>query len=55
MRSMLKYTCYTFTAIGILCTIVGCLTSDAGAIDAGIKIAVLFGILSALLHVKRLF
>lgn len=53
MSAILRYICYGFTALGILAILIGLATDNAPAVRAGVQVAFLFAILSALLHVKR--
>lgn len=55
MSAILRYLCYGLTALGILAAVLGAATGNAAAVSAGVQLAILFGIFSALLHVKRLF
>lgn len=55
MSNILKWICYIITAFGLLIALVGVLSDNSGAAAGGIQLAIVFGILSALLHVKRIF
>jgi hypothetical protein len=55
MSAITRYLCYGITAIGILATLIGLVGGSAPTVKLGLALAGLFGILSALLQVKRLF
>jgi hypothetical protein len=55
MSAIIRYLCYGITALAILATVIGVAAGDAPTVKLGLALAGLFGILSALLQVKRLF
>ena len=54
MSYLIRRTCYTLTALGLLLAAFG-LANDPGLAVAGFYLAMLFGFFSALLQVRRLF
>jgi len=55
MSAMTRYLCYGITALGILATLIGLVAGSAPTVKLGLTLAGLFGFLSALLQLKRLF
>jgi len=55
MSAITRYLCYGITALGIIATIVGLAAGNTPTVKLGLALAGLFGFLSALLQVKRLF
>lgn len=55
MSAILRYLCYGITALCVLATVIGVAAGDAPTVKAGFLGALMFGTLSALLHVKRVF
>lgn len=55
MSKYLKTATIAIVAIGVILAIVGHVTQDVAAAQAGITLALIFGILRGLLSVTRLF
>jgi len=54
MSAITRYLCYEI-ALGILATLIGLAAASAPTVTLGLALVGLFGFLSALLQVKRLF
>lgn len=55
MSKIIRLTTYTITAAGVLALLGGLATGNPGAASLGFLLAFVFGTMSALLNVKRVF